>query len=110
MTIQEAILGYPGLAGISAELLNTVLIDRGLNPADDYNAEFSVPVNLAKADLLVAVVNSTNYTENKLSEQFPRKEMLNTAMRMYRSNGEPKKADELSKSKFRIIGKAPKKW
>ena len=110
MTIQETILGYPGLGGISPELLNTALIDRGLSPADDYNADVTTQVNLVKADLLVAVITSTDYTENKLSEKFPRKEMKEAAMRMYRENGEPEKANALARGKFKIVCRAPQKW
>ena len=110
MTVQELILGYPGLEGVSPGLISKVSIDREVNLAVDYDPSLSTKVNLVIANLLVSVVNSTDYTENKLSERFARKYMLGTASRLYRTNGEPERAKELLKSDFNVIGRAPNRW
>lgn len=110
MTIQETILSYPGLENTSVELMTKVLIVRELNATDDFSTDYEKTINLAIADLLVATITSSDYTENKLSEKLPRKEMVSAAIRLYRKNGEPESANDLVKGNFRIIGRAPKKW
>jgi hypothetical protein len=36
--------------------------------------------------------------------------MKEAAMRLYRENGEPEKANALARGKFKIVGRAPQKW
>lgn len=111
MTIREMILGYPGLGDVSTELMTATLTVRELSAADEFSADVVKPLNLAIADLLVAAVNSPDFKENKLSVTYKEKAMLRSAIRLYRANGEPEKANELSKSDVKIpMGRAPKRW
>lgn len=107
-TISETILSFPGLEN-GNDFLEKVLIDRSLDGAVIYTVSEKQQVNLAAADMYTFFVNHYDFTENKLSIQFPRKYMRDTAAMLYRENGEPEKAASLFR-RFRITGKATMKW
>lgn len=108
MTISETILSFPGLENCSS-FLEKVLVDRSLNGVDEYTKERKRTVNLAAADMYVFLVNSPDYTENKLSISYSRKHLIDTAAMLYQENGEPENANSLLR-KFKITGKAVYKW
>lgn len=110
MTIAETILSFPGLSGFPEGYLVTLITPRALNGAEDVGTETDMKrLNLAIADALSIAVNLPDYSEGKLSEQYPRKYYLITAARIYRENGEPEKANALRTIK-NPSGKSPSKW
>lgn len=109
MTVSEAILSNPGLEDVSKTLLDKTLIVRSLSGADDFSADLNKSVNLAAADLYVAVVNSPDFSEGSLSVKQSRNYMIATAVRLYRENGEANKASSLTK-KISVTGRSTSKW
>jgi len=108
MTVQEAILSYPGLSDFPADYLNVLLISRALDGAADLSTIEMKSVSLVIADALTAAVNMPDFTENKLSTSYPRKYFLDTSARLYLENGEPEKvaARKITVPK----GKANNRW
>jgi hypothetical protein len=109
MTVSEAILSNPGLEDVSKALLEKTLIVRSLVGTDEFSADLNTKVNLATADLYVAVVNSPDFSEGSLSIKQSRNYMISTAIRLYRENGEPDKASSLTK-KITVTGKSVNRW
>lgn len=109
MKVSEAILSNPGLEDASALLLEKTLIVRSLVGTDEFSADLNTKVNLATADLYVAVVNSPDFSEGSLSIKQSRNYMISTAIRLYRENGEPDKASSLTK-KITVTGKSVNRW
>jgi hypothetical protein len=109
MTVAQTILSFPGLEDINPTFLEKTLIVRSLNGADNYSAAVDTQVNLAAADLYVVVVNSPDFSENKLSITHPRSFYTATAVRLYRENGEPAKAKALSQ-RITVSGKSTTRW
>jgi len=109
MTISEAILSFPGLEDTSANFLTKVLTVRSISGAGTYSDEVDTKVNLCAADLYAFVGNRPDFSENKLSETYPRSYYISTARSLYNANGEPEKASALNK----IVvprGKANSSW
>ena len=96
MTVAQTILSFPGLEDINPTFLEKTLVVRSLNGADNFSAALDTQVNLAAADLYVVVVNSPDFSENKLSVTHPRSYYTKTAARLYNENGEPAKAKALT--------------
>ncbi|MGL5681672.1 MAG: hypothetical protein ACRDDZ_01290 [Marinifilaceae bacterium] len=94
MTIQEAILAFPGLE--DADLYVTkVTVDRLVDESATYSPiDDKIKVNLCIADVCLAMANASDFTEGKLSIQRS-KEFKNTAIRLYMENGEVAKAKAL---------------
>lgn len=109
MTVSEAILSNPGLEDVSQVMLEKTLIVRSINGADEFSANLDSAVNLATADLYIAVLNSPDFSEGNLSIKHARASMLATAIRLYRENGENWRAISLSK-KISVTGKSTNKW
>jgi len=107
-TISETILSFPGLED-GSDFLEKVLVDRSLTGADNYTVSEKRQVELAAADMYSFFVNSYDFTENKLEVKYPRKHFRETAVRLYRANGEPENANALLR-KFRITARATNKW
>ena len=55
------------------------------------------------------MVNSPDFTENKLSMTYPRSYYIQTARRLYIENGEPEKAAKIGK-RIIVKGKARNAW
>jgi hypothetical protein len=55
------------------------------------------------------LINSPDFTENKLSVSHPRSYYIQTAKQLYIENGEPEKAAKLGK-KIIIRGRARNAW
>lgn len=110
MTVKEAILSYPGLSDFPADYLNVLLTSRTLDGAADLGTIEMKSVSLVIADALSSFVNIPDFTENKLSISYPRNYFIKTAQRLYRENGEPKKANEIAGNITVPRGKATDKW
>lgn len=95
MTIKEAILSFPGLSDVSDNFVEKILTDRYLTGAASYTADDAVDVNLCAADLYVMVANAPDFSEGRLSVTMQRGEIIRSAKRLYRENGESEKADKL---------------
>lgn len=96
MTVKEAILSYPGLSDIDDNFVEKIMADRSLTGADTYSSStHTTTVALAAADLYVAVANSPDFSEGKLSVKHARAQLLSYARQLYRDNGEGAKADKL---------------
>ena len=94
VTIRDAILAYPGLDNCEEYLDKVVLPSRGI----DSNAA-SVTIDtktqkLVAADCYSMIGGLPDFTENKLSETYPRKWYQATASRLYREGGEFEKANQ----------------
>lgn len=109
MTVAQTILSFPGLEDVNPNFLEKTLIVRSLNGADNYSAAVDKQVNLTAADLYVMVVNSPDFSENKLTISHPRSFYTATAVRLYKENGEPAKAKSLSQ-RISVSGKATNRW
>jgi len=108
MTIKDAILSYPGLSDIPDNYISKVLIDRSVtgDGAADYALAQKETVALCAADCYVAIVNSPDFNEGRLSIKMSRGFILKEAERLYNDNGEPESADKLKKGK----GNAKAEW
>ncbi len=106
MTVKEAILSYPGLSDISDDFAEKIIADRSLTGADIYSSTHKTVVALAAADLYVAVANSPDFSEGKLSVKHAREQLLSYARHLYQDNGESTKADKLKHGR----GNAKANW
>ena len=95
MTIKEAILSFPGLSDVSDNFIEKILTDRSLSGAASYTSSDKEDVGLCAADLYVAVATAPDFSEGRLSITMQRGEMIRSAKRLYRENGEGEKADKL---------------
>jgi hypothetical protein len=95
MTIKEAILSFPGLSDVSDNFIEKILTDRSLTGSASYTSSDKENVGLCAADLYVMVANAPDFSEGRLSVTMQRGEMIRSAKRLYRNNGESENADKL---------------
>ena len=108
-TIRETILEYPSVGDMGGFLENVVFVKRDVNPEDKCTAENMKSVGLCVADTYAMMVNSQDFSENKLSITHPRSFYIQTARQLYIENGEPEKAAKLGK-RIIIKGRAGNRW
>ena len=86
-TIRETILEYPSIEDMEGFLDKVVFIKRGINPEAECTTESMKQVGLCVADMYAMMVNSPDFSENKLS---PVPRFLYTAALQseYRKNGD----------------------
>lgn len=108
-TIRDTILEYPSIADVEGYLEKVVSVKRGVKLNDECNAENMKQVELCVADMYAMLVNSQDFTENKLSITHPRSYYIQTAKQLYIDNGEPEKAARLGK-RIVIKGSAGNRW
>lgn len=108
-TIRDTILEYPSIADMEGYLEKVVSVKRGVKLNDECNAENMKQVELCVADMYAMLVNSQDFTENKLSITHPRSYYIQTAKQLYIDNGEPEKAARLGK-RIVIKGSAGNRW
>jgi|WetSurMetagenome_2_1015567.scaffolds.fasta_scaffold131782_4 hypothetical protein len=107
-TIKDTILSFQGLENIPDAFIGRVLDLRGLKGEDDYTADKDKQVCLAAADCYANMVNSPDWTENKLSQTYPRAFFRRTAKELYIQNGESDKATMLDVTCPK--GKSGERW
>lgn len=95
MTITEAILSFPGLSDVSDDFVEKILTDRSLTGSASYTSDDAEDVALCVADMYIMIANSPDFSEGRLSVKIPRGQMIQSAKKLYRENGEPEKADKL---------------
>lgn len=110
MAVQQTILSFPGLADFPESYLSLLLTGRSIDGAAELNTVEVKAVNLTIADALSAAVNLPDFSENKLSITYPRSYFIQTAERLYRENGEPEKAEALTRKIKVPRGKAIDIW
>ncbi len=71
-TIRETILEYPSIGDMEGFLDKVVFIKRGINPEAECTTENMKQVGLCVADTYAMLVNSQDFSENKLSITHPR--------------------------------------
>ena len=71
-TIRETILEYPSIEDMEGFLKKVVFVKRGINPEAECTAENMKQVGLCVADTYAMMVNSQDFSENKLSVTHPR--------------------------------------
>lgn len=108
-TIRETILEYPSIEDMEGFLEKVVFVKRGINPGDECTADNMKQVGLCVADTYAMMVNSHDFSENKLSISHPRSWYIQTAKQLYIENGEPEKAVKLGK-RIIIKGRAGNRW
>lgn len=108
-TIRDTILEYPSVGEVEGFLEKVVFMKRNIHPDDKCSSENMKQVELCVADAYAMLVNSPDFTENKLSITYPRSWYIQTARQLYIENGEPEKAAVLGK-KIIIRGKARNAW
>lgn len=108
-TIRDTILEYPSIEDMESFLDKVVFVKRGINPDDECTADNMKSVGLCIADTYAMLVNSQDFTENKLSITYPRSYYIQTARQLYIENGEPEKVGRLEK-RIIIKGKAGNRW
>lgn len=108
-TIRETILEYPSVEDMEGFLDKVTFVKRGVNPDETCTGENMKQVELCVADTYAMLVNSQDFTENKLSITHPRSWYIQTAKRLYIENGEPEKAGKLGK-RIVIKGSAGNRW
>lgn len=108
-TIRETILEYPSVDDMEGFLDKVIFIKRGINPDKECSAEDMKLVSLCVADTYAMLVNSPDFTENKLSISYPRSWYIQTAKQLYIENGEPEKAGKIGK-RITVKGKAGNRW
>ena len=108
-TIRETILEYPSIADMEGFLDKVVAVKRGINLIDECTADNMSKVELCVADMYAKLVNSPDFTENKLSIQHPRSYYVQTAKELYIANGEPEKAGKIGK-RIIVKGRAGNRW
>ena len=86
-----------------------VFIKRGITPEAECTTESMKLVGLCVADMYAMMVNSPDFSENKLSITHPRSFYIQTAKQLYIENGEPEKAAKLGK-RIIIKGRAGSRW
>ena len=94
-TIRETILEYPSIEDMESFL--------------ECTTENMKQVGLCVADTYAMLVNSQDFSENKLSITHPRSFYIQTAKQLYIENGEPEKAGKLGK-RIIVKGKAGNRW
>lgn len=108
-TIRETILEYPSIEDMKGFLDKVVFVKRGINSEAECTAESMKQVGLCVADTYAMLVNSQDFSENKLSITHPRSFYVQTAKQLYIENGEPEKAGKLGK-RIIVKGKAGNRW
>lgn len=108
-TIRETILEYPSIEDMEGFLDKVVFVKRNVNPDDECTTESMKQVGLCVADTYAMLVNSPDFTENKLSISYPRSYYIQTAKQLYIENGEPEKATKIGK-RIIIRGRARNAW
>lgn len=108
-TIRETILEYPSIEDMKGFLDKVVFVKRGINSEAECTAESMKQVGLCVADTYAMLVNSQDFSENKLSITHPRSFYVQTAKQLYIENGELEKAGKLGK-RIIIKGKAGNRW
>jgi len=101
MTVIEAILSAVPVE-VDENTLLKVLIDRHLSGDGNYTGNSRI-VNLATADVLVLASRTADFSEGRLSVKSPRGKMSAEAIRLYITNGEPEKADQMNPFKAHDI-------
>lgn len=107
-TIKDTILSFEGLENIPDAFIGRVLVLRGLDGNAEYAADKDTQVCLAAADCYADMVNTTDWTENKLSQTYSRTSFRRTARELYAKYGEPEKAEALSLTSPK--GKCKERW
>jgi hypothetical protein len=95
-TIKETILSFQGLEDTPDAFIDRVLALRDLEGDAKYSVDKDTQVCLAAADIYANMCNTADFTENKLSKTYPRSYFRKTAKELYKSYGEPEKADSLT--------------
>lgn len=108
-TIGETISEYPSMEDMKGFLEKVVFVRREINPDDECTSADMGLVGLCVADTYAMLVNSQDFTENKLSVTHPRSFYIQTARQLYIENGEPEKAAKIGK-RIIIRGKAGNRW
>ncbi len=108
-TIRETILSYPSLDDCETYLDNVVMVKRRIHGGDECTPDNIDQAMLCAADLYAMVVNSTDFSEGKLSITHPRSWYIQTAKSLYVEGGEPGKAAKIGK-KIIVKGKAGNRW
>lgn len=108
-TIRETILSYPSLDDCENYLDNVVMVKRRVDGKQECTADNMGQATLCAADLYAMIVNSTDFSEGKLSITHPRSWYAQTAKRLYIEGGEPVSAAKVGK-KIVIKGKAGSRW
>lgn len=90
-TIRETILEYPSIEDMESFLDKVVFVKRGINPEAECTTESMKLVGLCVADMYAMMVNSPDFSENKLSITHPRSFYIQTAKQLYIENGEPER-------------------
>ncbi|WP_042373637.1 hypothetical protein [Bacteroides neonati] len=108
-TIRETILSYPSLDDCETYLDNVVMVKRRINGGDECTPDNIGQAMLCAADLYAMVVNSTDFSEGKLSITHPRSWYIQTAKGLYIEGGEPGKAAKIGK-RIIVKGKAGNRW
>ena len=86
-TIRETILEYPSIEDMESFLDKVVFVKRGINPEAECTTENMKQVGLCVADTYAMLVNSQDFSENKLSITHPRSFYIQTATTVYRKRG-----------------------
>lgn len=108
-TIRETILAYPSIEDMEDFLEKVVCVKRGVNPDDECTVENMKQVGLCVADTYAMLVNSQDFSENKLSVTHPRSFYIQTAKQLYIENGESENAIKIGK-RIIIKGSAGNRW
>ena len=108
-TIRETILEYPSIEDMEGFLDKVVFVKRGVKPDDECTAKNMKSVGLCIADTYAMMVNSQDFSENKLSISHPRSFYIQTARQLYIENGEPEKAAKIGK-RIVVKGSAGNRW
>lgn len=108
-TIRETILEYPSVEDMEGFLDKVVFVKRGVNPEEKCTADNMKLVGLCVADVYAMLVNSQDFSENKLSISHPRSFYIQTARQLYIENGEPEKASRIGK-RIVVKGSAGNRW
>lgn len=108
-TIRETILEYPSVEDMEGFLDKVVFVKRGVNPEEECTADNMKLVGLCVADTYAMLVNSQDFSENKLSITHPRSFYIQTAKQLYIENGEPEKASKIGK-RIVVKGSAGNRW
>lgn len=108
-TIRDTILEYPSVEDMEGYLEKVISVKRGVDLNDECTPANITQVELCVADAYAMLVNSQDFTENKLSITHPRAYYLQTAKQLYINNGEPQKAAMLGK-KIIIKGSSGNRW
>lgn len=108
-TIRETILEYPSIEDVEGFIEKVVCVKRGVKLSDECTTNNMKQVGLCVADTYAMLVNSQDFTENKLSISHPRSYYIQAARQLYIENGEPEKALLIGK-RIIIRGRARNSW